>query len=327
MNTQTGTSVETERDIAAQPTKQRASKCLPALKVKHLLLCTDFSPESHRALEAAVLIWRQTNARITVLHVCEYGPIAAPTDEGLEYVEKLYQTRYRKLREVVDELRGFGIESEFTALDGNAASVILDMQARLGFDMVVLGTRATLGVERFIFGSTAEAVFRKASCAVVTAGLHCRALDSFEIPMPIVFATDFSEGASEALNYAVAMANQFGTSLHCVHVLPLDQKDDHDLVVEGIMKDALKQQSNNGASCRLAPVWRVLYGTDVSEAIVGYAEEKGAQAIVLGVRRKPRVASHLPPQRTYRITMAAPCPVVTISSEYEKASAIAGVCF
>jgi len=326
VNTQTAISTTPEPDAADRPARQGATNCLPVLKVKHLLLCTDFSPASRHALDAAVLIWRQTNARVTVLHVCEYGPIAAPTDEGLLYVEKLYETQYRQLREVVGELRAFGIESDSVTLDGNAPTIILEQLERPDFDMVILGTRATRGMERLVFGSTSEAVFRKAPCAVVTAGPHCRGLDSFQGSMPVVFATDFSDGASEALDYAVAMANQFGTSLHCVHVLPHDQKDDRDHVVEGIMKDALKRLSRNGETCRLAPVWSVVYGTDVSQAVVDYAEEKKAQAIVLGVRRKSRIASHLPAQSTYRIMIGAPCPVVTISSESEKASTIAATC-
>jgi len=294
---------------------------LPELKVKQLLLCTDFSPSSRNALEAAVQIWRQTNARVTVLHVCEYGPIAAPTEDGLVYVEKLYEAQYRQLRIVVEELRKFGIEADSMSLDGNAPTIILEQLERLGFDMVVMGTRATRGVERLVFGSTAEAVFRKAPCAVVTTGLHCRCLDCVQPSMPIVFATDFSDGASEAFDYAVAMANRFGTSLHCIHVLPLDQR--YDLAVEDIMKDALKRLSHNGVACRLAPVWNVVYGTDVSHAIVEYAEAKKAQVVVLGIRQKARIASHLPPQRTYRIMMTAPCPVVTISYEADKASSIA----
>lgn len=327
MNTQAGITTAVATDAAIAPVNQVAVNRLPALRVRHLLLCTDFSPASHRALEAAVTIWRRTNARVTVLHVCEYGPIAAPTDEAMLYVGKLYQTQYRQLREVVEELRSYGIESDSVTLDGNAPTVILQQLERLGFDMVIVGTRAIHGPERLVFGSTAETVFRKASCTVVTTGPRSRGLDSCKGPMPIVFATDFGEGSAEALGYAIAMANQFCTTLHCLHVLPLDRQDDEGLAVGAVMKDALKRLGNDGAACRLAPVWTVLYGADVSDTIAHYADEKRAQAIVLGVRQKSRVASHLPPQCTYRIMMAAPCPVVTISSECEKASAIAATCF
>jgi nucleotide-binding universal stress UspA family protein len=67
----------------------------------------------------------------------------------------------------------------------------------------------------------------------------------------------------------------------------------------------------------------ILYGTDVPQSVVTHAGTLGAEVIVLGVRRKPGLSTHLPPQRTYRIIMTAPCPVLTLSCEQKTPIAFA----
>lgn len=89
------------------------------------------------------------------------------------------------------------------------------------------------------------------------------------------------------------------------------------------MKEALRQLSGDGGQCEAQPVCDVLYGDDVPHLIVAYAKARRAQAIVLGVRRKSRVAAHMPPQRSYRIIMTAPCPVLTLSMESDSALSVA----
>lgn len=311
---------------ASKDRVQAPQSSLPMLKIRHLLLCTDFSAAAHGAFDAAVHLCEYTKSKVTVLHVCELGPMPATTDVGIAYTERLYAEREKKLREVVKELQALGVEARSLSLDGNAPSIILEQIERVGFDLVVIGTRATLGMERLIFGSTAEAVFRRASCPVMTVGRQ----GCFSVPpdvfAPIVFATDFHESHEQSVKYAAGLANRLGTVLHCVHVLPLSDKDKRDAIPEGIMKEALSRLTHQGGLCQMPPMCDVLYGSDVSHAIVDYATAQKAQLIVLGVRRKTRVAAHLPPQRTYRIIMTAPCPVLTLSTERDGALSIAAGC-
>jgi nucleotide-binding universal stress UspA family protein len=300
-------------DIAEKDTKSY-------LRLREILLCTDFSPASETAREIATRMSKKTGAHITVLHACEYGPMPATTEEGMDYVEGLYAEKRRSLETVVESLRGIGISADPEMIDGNPPSVILEELGRTGADVVVLGTRGTKGIERLVFGSTAEAVFRKASCPVVTVGAHCRSLDSKELSQgPILFATEFQQGASRGLEFAMELANSYGAALRCLHVLPSIHEGAGNGVIEGIMMEALKRLTNNGTACVVPPVCDVTYGSDVSHSIVEYARRHNVQAIVLGVRRKLRVASHLPPQRAYRIMMTAPCPVITVSSDQSPA--------
>ena len=179
-----------------------------------------------------------------------------------------------------------------------------------------MGTRATKGLERLIFGSTAEAVFRKSPCPVLTVNASWRS-GTQTSNNPIVFATEFQDDKTRCSKFAIAMANAFDTTLHFVHVLPSPVQDTGDCA-ESIMLDGLKCLTSHGGLCAHLPVCKVLHGTDVSQSIVEYAVQNQAQAIILSVRSTSRVAAHLPPQRTYRIMMLARCPVITISDASRK---------
>ena len=59
-------------------------------------------------------------------------------------------------------------------------------------DLAILGTNALHGFERLVFGSTAEAVLRKALCRVLTVRPQASdAAKAGQFNGPVVFATDF----------------------------------------------------------------------------------------------------------------------------------------
>lgn len=100
-------------------------------KIDQLLLCTDFSPASESAVEAAIGVWRRTKAHITVLHVCEFGPMPATTEDGLDYINSLYAERRHALEAVAARLLEVGIRADTVMLDGNAPTMILEQIAWL----------------------------------------------------------------------------------------------------------------------------------------------------------------------------------------------------
>jgi nucleotide-binding universal stress UspA family protein len=281
-----------------------------------VLVCTDFSAASHAALDAAVKVCSVINASLTILHVCEYGPLPVASDEGVEYVAQLLRKQDQNLKAVTASVRNLGVDAEGVLLNGNFKQVALEEIKKRKIDLAVIGTQGAKGLERLIFGSAAEAVFRNATCPMLTVGPRfCKPSHDVKL-RPIVFATDFHEPADEAAGCAVALANMNHAPLHCVHVLPtIMEKQSENPTVLSIMTKGLRELTHDGSMCEIDPVFKVLYGNEVSHTVVEYARVHDAQTIVLGVRKKMRIVSHLPPQITYRIMMDASCPVMTISCD------------
>lgn len=58
--------------------------------------------------------------------------------------------------------------TEYRVREGDPAAEILDLAAREGCDLIVMGTHGRTGIRRAVLGSVAEAVSRNADCPVVT---------------------------------------------------------------------------------------------------------------------------------------------------------------
>lgn len=294
-------------------------------RFQNVLLCTDFSPASKMAAQVALQLCKRNEARVTVMHVSEYGPMPAITDEGLDYALGLVEKERRSLKGVTEELLQNGVHAESVMDEGSAASIILEHIERCHIDLAIMGTTAAQGFERLVFGSTAESIFRRALCPVITVGPKLEPATMKAEGRPVLFATDFDDGSLDALRYAASLAEINGSPLHVVHVLPLTVSKDSN-TIPAIVAEALRLVSLRVPPNGFAPHCEVLRGGDVSHAVVEYAGAENAAFIVMGIRRRSIVSAHLPPHRTFRIIMTAPCPVLTIAYEQQAALSTVGAC-
>ena len=291
------------------------SRSLPTFQ--KVLLCTDFSERSQAAQNVAIRLCQGRDMQLTVMHVSEYGPMPAVTDESLDYVLGLTAKEHRALQELTVQLRNQGIQVEPVMAEGNAASMILEEIRRRDIDLAIIGTEASRGFNRFVFGSTAEAIFRRAPCPVLTVRQTLSSPSSQKHGRPVVFATDFDDCSLHALRYAACLAEMNRSPLHIVHVLPLTADGGETATL--IMREALRHLAVSLPADGTVPHCEVVFGRDVSHAIVEYAMEQDADFIAMGVRRKSTLAAHLPPHRIFRIVMTTTCPVLTVACEPESA--------
>ena len=288
--------------------------------VKNILLCTDFSAVSAIATKVAMDLCKQTGAALRVLHVCEYGSQASLAGSEATYLAEEMQREEKCLSEVVNRVRTEGIAVDVSTEVGHPPVAIVEFIASHCPDLAIVGTSGISGLERMMFGSTAEAVFRRAICPVIIVGPRVSATRYRQ--GPVVFATDFHEPAKQAAQYACALASVNVSQLHCLHVLPLSvENEGKDGIHASIMKEALHQVAGDPHFCEAQRVYNVVYDSEVSHAVVDYAKEHGASFLVLGVRRGPMLSSHLPPHLTYRMIATAPCPVLTVSMEAARRAA------
>lgn len=308
-----------------EATKTQPQMALP--KFDNILLCTDFSPASQAATNAAMQLCKGRDARVTVVHVSEYGPMSATTDEALDYVLGLFEKERSNLKSVAEQMLQYGVRAESIMLEGNAASNILDQIARSDVDLAIVGTTAARGLDRLLFGSTAESIFRRAPCPIITVGPGLTPAGVDQSGRPVIFATDFDDRSLDALRYAASLAEILGSRLHVVHVLPLTVRDCNGDAVPSIVGDALHLLTLHIPADGVMPHCEILHGSDVSHAVIEYAKAQNAAFIVLGVRRKSAIAAHLPPHRTFRIIMTATCPVLTVAYDQQPALATAAGCF
>ena len=285
---------------------------------ENILFATDFSEASQAAFRAALRLSLSFGARLYILNVFEYVNISPPESGGILIdLHGFYQDAEVCLDKLVKEALSNGVRATGTVAKGTSHTSILEHVASKSIDLVVIGTRAIHGFDRLIFGSTAEAVLRKASCPVFTVGPQA-AQQVFQMGSQegnVLFATDFHVTTKDALRYAAAFASKMHLPLHCLNVLPRGaDAGTHKGVIPGIVKEALQHLVLTLNGTPAPPICAaVAYGSEISTAVVEYARGHDVKLIVLGVRRASLAASHIPAHIAYRIITEAPCPVLTMA--------------
>lgn len=298
------------------------------VQVRSVLIATDFSPASEKALLHAASIARYYGAKLYVVHVVSSlgftlaGPEA--TDAATQLAQKDTAGLVRRLLAsgVLD-----GAFHRAIAEHGDIWTELQDVIRRERIDLLVVGTRARTGVAKLVLGSVAERIFRLAGCLVLTVGpASPRGADlgPGAAPRPHLFATDFSDASLAALPYAVSVANHRRAKLALVHVLPLVPRMRSDSLYTARGVESMEIDSRAAASKRLHdlaadiqfavdPQIAVEVG-DPTEGILRTADGIRAELITIGLRCRthPDAISHLPWSTAYDVVCRAGCPVLTM---------------
>jgi nucleotide-binding universal stress UspA family protein len=139
-----------------------------------VLVGVDFSEPSLEALRIAENIARaspRSELHLVYAMSLPAGPLDAPDLSA--YREKLFGGQVSRGRERLDRLAAgatVGIDRVMGHVRvGTPAAAILELAADVGAGLIVLGAPSHTGVARWVFGSTAEKVGRRAPCAVLIA--------------------------------------------------------------------------------------------------------------------------------------------------------------
>jgi nucleotide-binding universal stress UspA family protein len=143
------------------------------MKISSILLPTDFSDCANYALSYATSLARQFGARIICVHVVEpvvptvgYTGITEPLPIA-DISEQLEDSATRELPKIAECEECSGLDVEEVIAHGDAAAEIVRVAKEREVDLIVLSSHGRTGLGRILFGSTAEAVVRHASCPVL----------------------------------------------------------------------------------------------------------------------------------------------------------------
>jgi nucleotide-binding universal stress UspA family protein len=137
-------------------------------KAKQYMVPVDFSKCSEAALDYAIGLARENNARIVLLHVIPaalvyptqgasfdfYGLLERDARENFTKLMRRKRLRPEQFRLVLD--RGV-----------NPAEIIVRQAKKLKATMIVMGSHGRTGLQRFMLGSVAERTIRTSDCPVL----------------------------------------------------------------------------------------------------------------------------------------------------------------
>ncbi len=138
-----------------------------------IMVPTDFSEHSERALRQALDIAKQYGAKVYVVHVLhEKNPY--DTSDGTipsyyEDIEKqMTEGTKKKLQEEVDKLpQAKELEVFIDVVNGNTAEAILEEERSKGIDLIVIASLGRSGIAKYLIGGVARNVLKGAKCPVL----------------------------------------------------------------------------------------------------------------------------------------------------------------
>jgi nucleotide-binding universal stress UspA family protein len=293
---------------------------------KNILVATDFSEASMHALEWAAAIADANEAQLFTAHAVPLeARLPVPLDPLPESLDLPFTDAKRKLETLSSAECLQHVQHEEIVQRGELLDVVLNIVRRQRIDLLVLGTHGRTGIKKLVLGSTAEELFRRALCPVLTVGPS--ALPARPVRR-VLFATDFGPSSERALPYALDFANKRDGELILLHLIPpVPVEFVGPLWYPG--NDLLERQQESkkkamerlrgllppglGLSCN---VERAVEVHLPPEGIIDFAEQRNVDLIVMGVKESsgtaPRIAAHMPWAIAYAVVCQAECPVLTI---------------
>ena len=143
------------------------------MQIRSILFPTDFSECGNYALRYAASLARTFGASIICVHVIEpmvptvgYSGMTEPLPIA-DITDQLEDSAERELPKLGDCEECVGLAVEEVIAHGEAAAEIVRVAKDRNVDLIVVSSHGRTGLGRILFGSTAEAVVRHASCPVL----------------------------------------------------------------------------------------------------------------------------------------------------------------
>lgn len=281
--------------------------------MKRILVATDFSARSDRAIRRATLLARAYGSSITMVHVIDDDQPKRIVKAEREASSVLLSEQARSLREID------GVDCSYNIILGNAFEGIAKAAEETNCDLLVIGPHRRQALKDVFVGTTAERTIRASSRPILMAnGVPAGSYRH------VLVAVDFSECSADAAlavtdlglekHAAVSVVHVFdapGTRLMSRASLTEDQVKDYMLDMEERATGELGAFLGN---LNFDPIRRVVKHneTSVANTISAVAREISADLVVVGTHGRTGVTKLLLGSVAEEVLRTGNCDVLAV---------------
>ena len=137
------------------------------MQFRHILVPIDFSESANVGLDYALLLARQFEAKVTLLHVVELPTYVYATDILIP-IDEIQRAAAKCIKKAAARAREVWPNVEPLLAEGTVWEQILSVASYPSVELVVMGTHGRRGISRALLGSVAEKVVRLSPVPVLT---------------------------------------------------------------------------------------------------------------------------------------------------------------
>lgn len=303
-----------------------------ALQPRSILIATDFSEASEKALRYSLALARFYESKFCLAHVVSSLGLTMAGPGAIAACEEAVSREAADLEESLIQTGALtGIHHKFIVRQGELWPELREIIRQESADLLVIGTHGRHGMAKLFFGSIAEQIFRQTDCPVLTFGPHTDGRPWFGTPSrqrTLLFATDFGPASLHGLPQAIAAANQFGAKLAFLSITPAAPPSTDEALTDGqgnarmrTLQRLAELADNAGLHTRPELYAEFKSAEPTSEKILKTADKLRADLIIMGLHDSAHtgIISHLDLATTYDVVCQAGSPVLTVncSSGYD----------
>ena len=280
-----------------------------------LLLATDFSTRSDRALRRAALIADKSGAAITLLHVID-------DDQPKYLIDRHHQAAAMLLEDAVKTIRQFDrVEADMNIMTGDVASSIVQVAEEIDAAMIVVGPYRRK-LKNIFIGTTAERTIERSDRPVLMAngmpsGVYERTF----------LALDLDDASRSAVRAARALGVIEGTVVTAMHAFDapaagmmrraMEVPDAIDHYVAGEEAQARPKVEEFLAELDVRPELLLLRPIEAvpAQSILACAEAENAELVVVGTNRRRGAERLLLRSVATEILRQADCDVLVVPAD------------
>lgn len=283
------------------------------LIVRNILLATDFSRDSVRALNYALGIASRYESQVHLFHCIDPSPYRlADPDVVWKTRDDIRSDLERLVAEIHDQNGAKHIEIGVVVEIGEIGEILPQTVKDLDLDLIVVGTHGRTGWKKLVLGSVAETIIDVVSCPVLNVGPSADRTRIEELgPESILLVNGTSTHSQRAESYAFSLTRKYDSRLTVVDVLESRS---------GRVRAQVSQVECRAAASGNSPCDGLVSGDlqlpreigTESDLILEVASRASADLIVLSVPKNHRFTDRFVSNNSYRVVCGAQCPVLTV---------------
>jgi nucleotide-binding universal stress UspA family protein len=272
------------------------------ITVRNILLATDFSECSERALSYALGIASRYESRLHLFHCIDPTPYNLVEPDAVQTARDDARRELERLASDLPRGRAKKVEVKVVAEAGDLAVILARTVKDLDLGLIVVGTHGRTG-------------WRKLVLSVGPSANRTR-IQEFG-PKNILLVREASARFQLAESYASSLARKYGSRLTVVDVL---ENRSGRVVTQVSQLERCEGEQGNTIPDRTWTSSSQL-PTEIgmqSDLILQFADQTAADLMMLAVPAAHRFADRFLSTNLYRVVCDAPCPVLTVHARPER---------
>jgi len=306
-------------------------------RFKNILLVCDFDVKQDSAVDRAISLARQNDARLTAITVVKDIPadvgmlITAMTPQ--EIFELVVNDRRQKVDALVADIGKQGVDAKSLVITGTPFMEIIRQVMRDEHDLVILAAEGKGGIKERLFGSTSMHLMRKCPCPVWVVKAAKRTKYK-KIMAAVDITSDFPDAERKSLNPLIiqlssSLAQMDNSEFHIVQVWSVFAEGY--MQVRGNMSDSsLHNQRKRNKQVYASRLDRLQASVDlkgiisrrhmprsenVPSAIIKLARSKSIDLLVMGTVCRTGLPGFIIGNTAEKVLSEVNCSVLTVKPE------------